>query len=295
MAYGGWPNCFRVSNGEVELIVTSDVGPRILRYGFVGGQNLFLEIPEELGKTGEKKFAARGGHRIWVAPEHRRDTYAADNGPVTITTTRGVLTASAPVEPATGFMKSIRVKMSSSGSAVEVTHSITHTAATPRTISAWALTMMAPGGTGIHGLPPRGTHPEVLLPTNPLGVWAFTDLSDRRWRFTKKYIVLKQDRQRPGPQKIGSFNKKTFGAYLLRGNLFIKRYTADPHRAFPDFGCSFEMFTNERCLELETLGPLQTLAAGESVRHVERWSLHRNVKISTWSDQAIDEAVLPLV
>ena len=27
--YGGWPNCFRVSNGKIELIVTGDVGPRI--------------------------------------------------------------------------------------------------------------------------------------------------------------------------------------------------------------------------------------------------------------------------
>src|SRR5690349_10985616 len=35
--YGGWPNCYRISNGEVELIVTTDVGPRIMHYGFVGG------------------------------------------------------------------------------------------------------------------------------------------------------------------------------------------------------------------------------------------------------------------
>ena len=36
--YKGWPNCYRVSNGEVELVVTSDVGPRVIRFGFVGGQ-----------------------------------------------------------------------------------------------------------------------------------------------------------------------------------------------------------------------------------------------------------------
>jgi len=28
--------------------------------------------------------------------------------------------------------------------------------------------MMAPNGTAIFGFPPRGKHPEVLLPTNPL-------------------------------------------------------------------------------------------------------------------------------
>ncbi len=31
-AYQGWPDCYRVTNGTVELIVTSDVGPRILPY-----------------------------------------------------------------------------------------------------------------------------------------------------------------------------------------------------------------------------------------------------------------------
>jgi len=41
MAWGGWANCYRLSNDEVDLILTSDVGPRIMRYGFVDGQNVF--------------------------------------------------------------------------------------------------------------------------------------------------------------------------------------------------------------------------------------------------------------
>jgi hypothetical protein len=52
-AYQGWPNCYRISNGVVEAIVTGDVGPRVIRYGFVGGQNLFKEYKEQLGKSGE--------------------------------------------------------------------------------------------------------------------------------------------------------------------------------------------------------------------------------------------------
>ena len=33
--YGGWANCYRLHNDVVELIVTADVGPRIIRFGFV--------------------------------------------------------------------------------------------------------------------------------------------------------------------------------------------------------------------------------------------------------------------
>lgn len=37
--YKGWCNSFRVSNGKLELVVLADVGPRIIRYGFVGDVN----------------------------------------------------------------------------------------------------------------------------------------------------------------------------------------------------------------------------------------------------------------
>jgi len=70
-AYKGWTNCYRVTNGEVELVVTSDVGPRIIRFGFVGGQNLFKEFPEQLGKTGEAQFQLRGAIGFGKPPKIR--------------------------------------------------------------------------------------------------------------------------------------------------------------------------------------------------------------------------------
>jgi hypothetical protein len=82
--YKGWHNCYRVSNGEIEAIVTADVGPRIIRFGFVGGQNLFKEFAEQLGKTGEAEFQLRGGSRVWKAPEDPVATWAPDNVPVAI-------------------------------------------------------------------------------------------------------------------------------------------------------------------------------------------------------------------
>ena len=45
--YAGWPNCYSLSNGDVELIATTDVGPRIIHCGFVGSQNLFVEIADQ--------------------------------------------------------------------------------------------------------------------------------------------------------------------------------------------------------------------------------------------------------
>jgi hypothetical protein len=295
VAYQGWPNCYRVSNGEIELVVTSDIGPRIIRLGFVKGQNFFKEFKEMMGKSGEKQWMIRGGHRLWAAPEDSVKTYALDNSPIKIDIKGDVLTATQPVEQLTGLEKQITVKMAPTGTGVEVIHSIRNTNRKVVELSPWGLTVMAQGGVGFTGFPPRGKHPEVLPPTNPLVMWAYTDFSDKRWTFTKKYLALRQDPTATAPQKVGHFNSDTWGAYLLGSELFIKRYQADPSKTYPDFGCSYETFTNADFLEIETLGPMTKLASGASVGHIERWSLHRNVRIPSLTDAVLDKVLLPLL
>ena len=295
ISYKGWPNCYRITNGEVEAVVTGDVGPRIMRYGFAGGQNFFKEFEEGLGKSGEPAWQLRGGHRIWVAPEDPVRTYAPDNDPVHVEVQGDVLEATQPVEELTGFEKRLSIEMDAAGTGVTVRHRIRNVCGKACIAAPWALTMMAPGGAGIHGFPPRGTHPQALAPTNPLVMWAFTNLADTRWRLLEKYLVLLQDPGNPVPQKVGSFHDKTWGAYLLNGELFVKRYEAAGRPSgYPDMGCSFETFTNADFLELETLGPLALMPPGESLMHVERWSLHRDVQVAAWTDEELARSVAPL-
>lgn len=294
--YQGWPNSYRMTNGEIELVITSDIGPRIMRLGFVGGQNFFWEQPDALGKSGEPAWVGRGGHRVWVGPEDPKYTYPPDNGPVKVEVVRGdVLLATQPVEKETGVEKQIEVGMSPNGAEILVIHRLTNKGIMPLEFASWALSMMAPGGVGITGFPPRGTHEEFLAPTNPLVMWAYTDLSDPRWKYSTRYISLRQDRNATSPQKIGHFNPKTWAAYALNGELFIKRYDARPSMTYPDFGTSFQMFTNGSMLELETMGPLMKVAPGVTIQHVEHWSLHKNVKLTQFNDAEIDGLVLPLL
>jgi hypothetical protein len=108
-------------------------------------------------------------------------------------------------------------------------------------------------------------------------------------------MILRQDPQVASPQKLGHFNPHTWSAYLLGSDLFLKRHEADPARAYPDLGCSFETFTNDQVLEQETLGPLARLPYGATLEHIETWTLHRDIHITDWSDEALDEVLLPLV
>jgi hypothetical protein len=293
--YKGWKNCYRINNGEVELIVTGDVGPRIIRFGFIGGQNLFKEFPDQLGKSGEETFQPRGGDRVWKAPEDSIASWEPDNVRVDIEITSTGVIARAPIEPKTRLQKEIAVDLAPTGSNATVFHRITNRSLFPLEFAPWGLTMMAQGGIAVSGFPARGHHPQNLEPTNPLVMWAYTDMSDPRMTFTKKYIILRQDSANSDAQKIGLFNSDTWAAYLLNGEVFIKRTAGDPTKTYPDFGCSFEMFTNAEFLEVETLGPMTKVQPGQSVELIEHWGLFRNASISELTDEEIDRCVMPFV
>ncbi|HZQ54421.1 MAG TPA: hypothetical protein VFB14_19625 [Bryobacteraceae bacterium] len=287
--YAGWPNCYRLSNGTVELVVTADVGPRIIRCGFVGGRNLFAEFPDQLGKSGEPYWMPRGGHRLWIAPELVPDTYALDNSPVDVRLSGETITLVQPVEPGTGLQKELSIELTGEAE-VRVVHRVKNCGTKPKRFAPWALTQMAPGGVGVAAFPPRGHHHDRLLPTNPLAMWFYTDFSDKRWRLTRQYLILRQEAANHSPQKAGLFNPDTFAAYLLGTDLFAKRTQANPQAIYPDFHCSCELFTNGDFLELETLGPLTDVAPGDSVTHVEDWFLRRNVQLDGFTDEGLDAA-----
>ena len=295
VAYKGWQNCYRVSNGEIEAIVTSDVGPRVIRFGFVGGQNLFKEYADQLGKSGEAAFQLRGGSRVWKAPEDPVATWAPDNVPVAIKVTPTGLIATAPVEPLTKLQKEIEISMEATGTKVTVSNRITNHGLFALEFSPWVLTMMAQGGMVVSGFPPRGTHPANLEVTNPLAMWAYTDLTDPRLKFTKKYLTLKQDPNNSNAQKLGTFNVDTWAAYLLNGEAFVKRTKADPAKTYTDFGCSFETFTNNEFLEIETLGPMTKVQPAQTVEQVEHWGLYKSVKPNAISDDELTRVLTPIL
>ena len=66
VAYLGMPNCFKLSNGAVEVVVTTDVGPRIIRYSFPGEENILAEMPDTIVKTALGDWKPVGGHRLYL-------------------------------------------------------------------------------------------------------------------------------------------------------------------------------------------------------------------------------------
>jgi hypothetical protein len=283
-AYKGWKNNLRIGNGDVELIVTLDVGPRIMSYRLAGGTNVFKEYAEQLGNSGEKEWQIRGGHRLWVAPEDLTRTYALDNGPVKYKEVKRKGNQSVIFRPAPskeyGIQKELEIALAE-GSQVTVVHRITNIGNKPTRLAPWSVSVMAAGGVLILPLPPKKPHPgptrnarspKDYAPNQQVILWPYFDFSDKRWTFGKKYITLRQD-ARTGPTKLGLAHPMGWVGYLNGGALFVKRFAYEDGRPYPDHGCNLEIFTNEDMLEIETLGPLVRLAPGATAEHVEKWEL----------------------
>jgi hypothetical protein len=293
VSYHNWQNCFQISNPNLSLTVTTDVGPRILRFGLPGKPNIFYEDQAQLGMTGGDEWRAYGGHRFWVAPEGDR-TYFPDNHPVAVVTLSNGLCLTPPLEELTGFQKSIQIELSPDFPKIHLTHKLTNRTTHPSNAAPWALTVMTSGGVAILPHSPRCDWPGKLTAQNTLSLWSYTDLSDPRWTLGKRYILLRQTGGESKPQKIGMYNSEGWAAYLVNGFLFIKFFTTTPDSGYPDLNSNLETWTNHAFLELETLGILVNLEPGQTITHIEEWFLFGDVSAVT-NDDEVDKFVLPLV
>ncbi|HEY5214689.1 MAG TPA: hypothetical protein VIJ38_16865 [Acidobacteriaceae bacterium] len=298
--YQKWKKAFKIYNDTVQLIVLTEVGPRILFFGFQGEDNEFFEDPEASGNSGDQAFRVYGGHRLWVSPEVA-GTYYPDNFPVWVRRQRNAFVFTAPPEsahPGTNLQKEIEIKVAETGTRVTVTHRIRNLGGGSIEMAPWALSVMAGGGTAILPLPPKAPFSAGrLLPEGVLALWCYTDLADPRWSIGTKYIQLHQARNSASKfkeQMIGIFNPSGWGAYFRSGHLFVKKVNVETGAKYPDFGCNFEMYTDVHSLELETLGPLRNLKPGETAEHTEHWWLFKDIRAGE-AESWIDSAILPSV
>ena len=272
--FRGWPCALRLTNGRAELIITLDVGPRILSYALCGGTNVFNIYDDQAGGVGESQWKNRGGHRLWLAPEGTELTMHPDNHAVAWERTGDLaVRLTPPPEDTSGFQKQMDISLAPSNAVVKVVHRITRVAKSPCLAAPWALSVMAAGGIAILPQPPLGDHPRDLLPNRRLVVWPYTELADPRYGFGRRFITIQQD-PAARPTKIGMPSRLGWAAYLLRQTLFVKKFSWTDKAEYPDDGCNLEVFTNARMLELETLGPLRRFTCGDQAEWTEEWGLH---------------------
>ena len=276
--YKKYGKCAKLSKGGKTILVTVDVGPRIIYYGFDGGENIFYEDEKDLINKGGEFFDTHlkgkgiwhiyGGHRLWKCPEYL-DTYYPDNAPVEAIEEGDSVIFVSDVEITTGLQKSIKITIDDNGNAV-VEHKFVNKGrdATPK-IALWGLSVMDKGAKAYI---PMSSQDTGLLPNRNISLWSYTDVKDERLNILNDAIVLQQ-KDITQPLKVGTF---TGGAVSVdvKGMKFSIEINS-PVGEYGDNNCNIETYTNDIMLEIETLSPLKSLAVGEEVVHIEKWSLTR--------------------
>ena len=264
----GWRDAYRLRLGEVAMVIVTEVGPRILSLSVAGGPNLLFVDRETVGQgQGDAAWHIYGGHRVWVAPE-TEDTYAPDNERCEVEVSEEGLTAIAPAAPRTGLQKRLTVTANEGRLVVEQGVCNLGGALYPGAV--WSLTCVEPNGV-------------IAFPWGREGSWDLkkivywgrwmghsTDVASRQWQPGADLFQVVPTGEEG---KVGTGSPEGWVALCREDATFVKSYRRVPGARYADEGCSLQVYTCDRFIEMETLGPLTIFYPGEEVVHREVWTV----------------------
>ena len=285
----GWENCYRMINEGVEMIVTADVGPRIVFWGCENGKNLLKLFENQLGRTNDEEWLLYGGHRLWAAPEDPHLSYLPDNQPVLVEIDSADSSLSF-IRPAdvSGLERKLTImplnqnqhdlgltdkEAKALGSFIVRNEIINRSQELIRTAS-WGITSFAAGGLGFMPFE-RNSDPNLALQANNrLNLWDYSSLADPAYQWKEDRLEIHQSKAQ-SKQKIGTWAAKPWLAYRQDNLLSVIQLPMEQERSdhYPDMGSNIEIYFDQDMLELETLSPWKSLQTGESIWHDEIWTL----------------------
>lgn len=281
--------CIKVKFGEINLLLTSTVGPRILSFTYRDSGNIFAELPGEfLNHSEKRKFFFYGGHRLWIAPEIPSSTYLPDNQPIMINQQPdGVELIQKPSAEA-GLKKSILIQETDHKNILIIDHFLMNESGKEITVAPWAITQLKLGGMAI--LPFKTTENEgsSFLPNRSLSLWPYTDIHDARIHINKDFVFITTSPESENPLKIGIPHFQKWIAYFIHGYLFIKYSNETAPDCTLDMGAAGQCYCNDKFLELETLGKYKKLKPGETIKHREVWKIIENPFASPTTKTILD-------
>lgn len=272
MDFCGYPTAI-LENGRIRIEYLLRGGLRLARlfYG-TDGHNLLAELPDIGWQAPHGYYRVLGGHRMWTAPEIAEVTYNPEPPELSVERTELGVRLTQPADPWNGLQKTMQIDLEPETARFTLRHFLTNDSQEEKFIAPWAITQLPLGGRVI--LPQPLTRPAEggLLPNRSLVFWPYTRLDDPRIQLKDEYILVDAFPM-PTPCKIGWQHPLGCCAYEREGVIILKQVAVQSYACYPDMNSVFEVYCNDRLVEVESLGPLTELQPGESVSHVETWTL----------------------
>lgn len=273
--------CVCIDNGKMEMYVTIDVGPRIIRLNLKNNENImFTDVDRQICNNSQRlkdmfgqdrAWYIYGGHRFWVSPESLPETYYPDSDPVDYTIRGNVFTFTPPVQIHTKWQQVLEITVDENKAAAKVRHILKNCADCEQTGAIWAISVTAADGKVII---PQAKEDTGLLPNRTLMLWPYNKMTDKRFYTDDDYYCVSHNKHTSVAFKIGTNNTKGTHICVNNGTVFKKSCKYFEGANYPDNGCSTEIYTDKLILEVESLSPLYSLKPGETCEHIENWELY---------------------
>lgn len=265
--YAGWKNCIHITNTVFEAVLTTEVGPRIIRFARVGGPNMLWLDEFTAGQTEETKtWRAYGGHSFDAVIDG--DPYLPpENAPVAYELTKdGVIFETVEKN---GVAKTIAVRMCRRGG-LEIKETIANNGNEPRTVVVNGNTLLHGGGV-------------AAMPLKKEDELLFGSVCPKVQRGENLALVEHDESEANGYKLLFNLDELWCG-YFSKGNLFIMTSPKmdEPYAG----GVNLSLEASPRRFRMSSYSPEKVLQPGESVLHTEVWNIFTGMPCPSGEEKA---------
>ncbi len=299
--YNGWKDALILSNGKVEAVIVPSIG-RVMQFRYVGEEGVFWENPAVAGKSVNaeaKEWINFGGEKPWPAPQadwpkvtprawpppigfdssewKGEEIFCYKNRPEdhcypTWMGTRAYPPAytaihlHSPVDPHYRIKVHRQIRLDAVKSQLTILTTYEKASGAPVKTGVWIITQVN-DAEAVYMPIPKGTQYQD-------GYNKQSKELPEHFNVANGLIELKRDPKKS--TKIGN----DAGSLLWVGRKHVLKIDAPrvPKAEYPDNGSSVEVYTNLdplKYIELEMLGPLKEIKAGEWITQTNVYTLMR--------------------
>ncbi len=271
--------CVSINNGTVKVIVSVDVGPKIIFWGYTNGENMLyipyniLEYDEHISqKIPPDIFFKRYGHEIMLEYENSNPVVLSSGTTIYSILQDGVVFSCS--SPKLGISTNLEIIIQDSSNSIMIVHSIENINEKAQSFSICSSTFVTQDGTLIV---PQNVEDLGNSPNRVLALWKKSNINDSRLYVTNEYLRFNNlSTDNLSVLKLGINNRQAWSTYTKDGITFLKHYLHNKKAKYLNFDSSFIIDSKKALLSLKVLSPIYNVQKNEIAKMAEYWSLFPN-------------------
>jgi hypothetical protein len=273
--YHDWPGCCRISNGSVEAIVVPAVS-RVMQFRLKGDRSgTFWEnrdLDGKLHSPGCSEWMNFGGEKCWPAPQSAwpllqghdwPPPLAFDARPMESAEIKRGIALTSPADPVYGIQVVRQMELDPSLPLLRIRTEYRKLHGSAVTVGVWTIAQMREPERVYVPLPKESNFPEgfvLLMEDEPAEL-----------KIDGRLLSLARH-----PQSFAKLGTDAASLLWIGSKCMLRIDTERKPGIYPDGGCVTEIYTNpglENYVELETLGPLVAMDAGDRIEQTTSYTL----------------------